>query len=134
MNSRVRHLDRLSFVYEMMGHTRQALEALTRLPKAEQTKPETIRRQAVLAQKLGDRRAMLAHLRELAAAEPSASSLAALADAQIGANERPTLRRQPSKNFWQSTAYRLQQELATSNAWAISRFRAAIRSERSLLS
>jgi tetratricopeptide (TPR) repeat protein len=87
-DSRVRHLDRLSFVYEMMGHTRQALEALTRLPKAEQTKPETIRRQAVLAQKLGDRQAMLAHLRELAAAEPSASNLAALADAQIGANER----------------------------------------------
>ena len=86
-DSRVRHLDRLSFVYEMMGHTRQALEALTRLPKAEQTKPETIRRQAVLAQKLGDRQAMLAHLRELAAAEPSASSLAALADAQIGANQ-----------------------------------------------
>ena len=87
-DSRVRHLDRLSFVYEMMGHTRQALEALTRLPKAEQAKPETIRRQAVLAQKLGDRQAMLAHLRELAAAEPSESNLAALADAQIGANER----------------------------------------------
>ena len=87
-DSRVRHLDRLSFVYEMMGHTRQALEALTRLPKAEQAKPETIRRQAVLAQKLGDRQAILAHLRELAAAEPSESNLAALADAQIGANER----------------------------------------------
>jgi tetratricopeptide (TPR) repeat protein len=36
---------------------------------------------------LGDRQAMLAHLRELAAAEPSASNLAALADAQIGANQ-----------------------------------------------
>src|SRR6202030_2236828 len=85
--SRVRDLDRLSFVYEEMGHTRQALEALTRLPKAEQTKPEAIRRQAVLAQKLGDRQAMLADLRELAVAEPSASNLAVLADAQIGANQ-----------------------------------------------
>ncbi len=83
----MRHLDRLSFVYEMMGQTRQALEALTRLPKVAQANPETMRREAVLAQKLGDRQVMLAHLRELAAAEPSESNLAALADAQIGANQ-----------------------------------------------
>jgi tetratricopeptide (TPR) repeat protein len=41
----------------------------------------------VLAQKLGDRQAMLAHLRELVAAEPSENNLAALADAQIGAGQ-----------------------------------------------
>jgi tetratricopeptide (TPR) repeat protein len=86
-DSRVRHLDRLSSVYEMTGNTRKALEALARLPKAAQSKPEIIRREAVLAQKLGDRQAMLAHLRELVAAEPSANNLAALADAQIGAGQ-----------------------------------------------
>jgi len=87
IDARVRHLDRLSSVYEMMGHTRQALEALARLPKAAQTRPATIRREAVLAQKLGDRQAMLVQMRELAAAEPSESNLAALADAQIGAHQ-----------------------------------------------
>ena len=87
VDSRVRHLDRLSFVYEMTGDTRKALEALARLPKAAQSKPEIIRREAVLAQKLGDRQAMLAHLRELVAAEPSENTLAALADAQIGAGQ-----------------------------------------------
>ena len=87
IDSRVRHLDRLSFVYEMMGHTRQALEVLTRLPKPAQIKPETIRREAVLAQKLGDRHVMLAYLRELTAVEASENNLAALADAEIGAGQ-----------------------------------------------
>jgi tetratricopeptide (TPR) repeat protein len=87
VDSRVGHLDRLSFVYEMAGDTRKALEALARLPKAAQSNPEIIRREAVLAQKLGDRQAMLAHLRELVAAEPSENNLAALADAQIGAGQ-----------------------------------------------
>jgi tetratricopeptide (TPR) repeat protein len=86
-DARVRHADRLSFVYEMMGDTRKALEAITRLPKIEQSRPEIIRREAVLAQKLGDRRAMLAYFRELAAVEPGESNLAALADAQIGAGQ-----------------------------------------------
>jgi tetratricopeptide (TPR) repeat protein len=86
-DSRVRHLDRLSSVYEMMGQPRKAMEALTRMPKAAQSKPEIIRREAVLAQKMGDRQAMLAHLRELVAAEQSEKNLAALADAQIGAGQ-----------------------------------------------
>ena len=83
-DARVRHLERLSFVYENMGDTRKALGALARLPKTERSGPEIIRREAVLAQRLGDGRAMLAHLRELAAIEPSENNLAALADAQIG--------------------------------------------------
>jgi tetratricopeptide (TPR) repeat protein len=83
----VRHLERLSSVYEMMGQTREALRALVRLPNTEQSKPEIIRREAVLAQKLGDRRAMLADLRELATAEPSETNLAALADAEIGVGQ-----------------------------------------------
>jgi len=87
VDSRVRHLDRLSSVYEMMGQVRKAKEALTRLSKVAQSKPEIIRREAVLAQKLGDRQAMLAHLRELVAAELSEKNLAALADAQIGAGQ-----------------------------------------------
>jgi len=87
IDSRVRSLDRLSHVYEMTGHTKKALEVLTRLPKTAQSKPEIVRREAVLAQKLGDRQAMLAHLRELVAAEPGESNLAALADAQIGASQ-----------------------------------------------
>jgi tetratricopeptide (TPR) repeat protein len=87
LDSRMRLLDRLSFVYEMTGQTRKALEALTRLPKTAQSKPEIIRREAVLAQKLGDRKAMLANLRELAAAEPSEDNLTALADAEIGAGQ-----------------------------------------------
>jgi hypothetical protein len=69
----------------------------------------------VLAQKLGDRQAMLAHLRELVAAEPSANNLAALADAQIGAGQTSAAR-QPSKHFWQSAASRPKEEQATSNA------------------
>jgi tetratricopeptide (TPR) repeat protein len=87
VDSRVRHLDRLSSVYEMMGQARKAMEALTRLSKVAQSKPEIIRREAVLAQKLGDRQAMLAHLRELVAAEPSEKNLTALADAHIGAGQ-----------------------------------------------
>jgi tetratricopeptide (TPR) repeat protein len=87
IDARVRYLQRLSFVYETMGHTRKALEALARLPKTSQSRPEIIRREAVLAQKLGDRQAMLAHLRELVAAEPSENNLAALADAEIGAGQ-----------------------------------------------
>jgi tetratricopeptide (TPR) repeat protein len=87
VDSRVRHLDRLSSVYEMMGQARKAMEALTRLSKIAQSKPEIIRREAVLAQKLGDRQVMLAHLRELVAAESSENNLAALADAQIGAGQ-----------------------------------------------
>jgi tetratricopeptide (TPR) repeat protein len=87
VDARVRHLDRLSSVYEMMGQPRKAMEALTRLPRVAQSKPEIIRREAVLAQKLGDRQAVLAHLRELVAAELSENNLAALADAQIGAGQ-----------------------------------------------
>jgi tetratricopeptide (TPR) repeat protein len=86
-DARVRHLERLGFVYENMGDTRKALGALARLPKTERSGPEIIRREAVLAQRLGDGRAMLAHLRELAAIEPSENNLAALADAQIGAGQ-----------------------------------------------
>jgi tetratricopeptide (TPR) repeat protein len=86
-DARVRHLDRLSSVYEMMGQPRKAMEALTRLPMIARSKPEIIRREAVLAQKLGDRQAMLAYLRELVAAEVSENNLAALADAQIGAGQ-----------------------------------------------
>ena len=63
------------------------MEALSRLPKAAQSKPEIIRREAVLAQRLGDRQAMLARLRELVAAEPSENNLAALAEAQIAAGQ-----------------------------------------------
>ena len=87
VDARGRHLDRLSSVYEMMGQPRKAMEALKRLPRVAQSKPEIIRREAVLAEKLGDRQVMLAHLRELVAAEPSANNLAALADAQIGAGQ-----------------------------------------------
>jgi tetratricopeptide (TPR) repeat protein len=87
IDSRARILDRLSSVYEMTGNTRKALEALTRLPKVAQSKPEIIRREAILAQKLGDRQAVLARMRELVAAEPSESNLAGLADAQIGAGQ-----------------------------------------------
>jgi tetratricopeptide (TPR) repeat protein len=83
----VKHLDRLSFVYEKAGDTRKALEALARLPKAAQSQPEIMRREAALAQKLGDRKGMLAHMRDLAAVEPSENNLAALADAQIGAGQ-----------------------------------------------
>jgi tetratricopeptide (TPR) repeat protein len=83
----VRHLERLSFVYEMMGHSKKALEALGRLPKTEQSRPEIIRRKAVLAQSSGDRRAMLTYLRELAAADPSEKNLLAVADAEIGAGQ-----------------------------------------------
>jgi tetratricopeptide (TPR) repeat protein len=85
--STVRYLDRLSFTYEMAGDTRKALETLARLPKATQSKPEVLRREAVLAQKLGDRKGMLTHIRDLAAVEPSESNLTALADAQIGAGQ-----------------------------------------------
>ena len=74
-------------IYEMMGQTRKAMETLTKLPKVAQSKSEIIRREAVLAQRLGDRQAMLAHLRELVAAEPSENNLAAFADAQIGAGQ-----------------------------------------------
>lgn len=87
VNTRVRHLERLSYVYEMLGQSRKALETLVRLPKPAQGRPENIRRGAVLAQKLGDRQAMLAYLRELAAAEPSENNLAALADAEIAAGQ-----------------------------------------------
>ena len=87
IDSRVRHLDRLSSVYEMTGQPRKALEVLARLPKVAQSKSEIVRREAVLAQRLGDHQAMLAHLRELVAAEPSESNLVALADAQIGAGQ-----------------------------------------------
>jgi tetratricopeptide (TPR) repeat protein len=82
-----RHLDRLSYVYEMLGQPRKALEALARLPKNAQSTPEVLRRESVLAQKLGDRQGMLAHLRELAAAEPSEPNLAVLAEAEIGAGQ-----------------------------------------------
>ena len=88
VDTRVRHLDRLSYVYEKIGQVKKALETLARLPKTAQSRPEIIRREAVLAQKLGDRQAVLAHLRELAAAEPSENNLAALADAEIGAGQR----------------------------------------------
>jgi tetratricopeptide (TPR) repeat protein len=87
VDARARRLERLSYVYEMLGRSRKALETLARLPKTAQGGPEIIRREAVLAQKLGDRQAMLAHLRELAAAEPSENNLAALADAEIGAGQ-----------------------------------------------
>jgi tetratricopeptide (TPR) repeat protein len=87
LDARARYLDRLSFVYEMMGDPRKSLEALARLPKTARSRPEVIRREAVLAQKLGDRKAVLAHLRELAAAEPSESNLAALADVEIAAGQ-----------------------------------------------
>jgi tetratricopeptide (TPR) repeat protein len=79
-----RYLERLSYVFEMQGRTKKALDTLAQLPKPAQAQPEIIRREAVLAQKLGDRHAMLAHLRELAAAEPNENNLAALADAEIG--------------------------------------------------
>jgi tetratricopeptide (TPR) repeat protein len=85
--STMRYLGRLSFAYEMVGDTRKALETLARLPKVAQSEPEIIRREAVLAQKLGDRKSMLAHMRDLAAAEPSVNNLTALADAQIGAGQ-----------------------------------------------
>jgi tetratricopeptide (TPR) repeat protein len=81
------HLERLSVVYETIGRIRESAEALHRLPKAAQNKPEIIRREVVLAQKLGDRKGLLAHMRDLAAAEPSEENLAALADAQIGAGQ-----------------------------------------------
>jgi len=81
------HLERLSVVYETMGRLREAANALARLPKPAQNKPEVIRRQAVLAQKLGDRKGMLAHMHDLAAAEPNEENLVALADAQIGAGQ-----------------------------------------------
>jgi len=87
ISATVRHLDRLSFVYEKAGDSRKALEALARLPKAAQSQPEIMRREAALAQKLGDRKGMLAHMRDLAAVEPSENNLAALADAQIGAGQ-----------------------------------------------
>ena len=87
IDARARYLERLSFVYELTGQTRKALEALTRLPKTEQSGPEIIRRKAVLAQKLGDRKAMLTYLRELATAEPSENNLSALADAEIGTGQ-----------------------------------------------
>jgi tetratricopeptide (TPR) repeat protein len=87
LNTRTRYLDRLSFVYETMGNARKALEALARLPNTAQRRPDIIRREAVLAQKLNDRQAVLAHLRELAAAEPSERNLMALADAEIGAGQ-----------------------------------------------
>jgi tetratricopeptide (TPR) repeat protein len=81
------HLERLSVIYERMGRAKEAAEALARLPKAAQGKPEIIRRKAVLAQKLGDRKALLTFMREQAAAEPNEENLAALADAQIAAGK-----------------------------------------------
>jgi tetratricopeptide (TPR) repeat protein len=87
IEARVRHLDRLSYVYERIGRARKALETLARLPKTVQSRPEIIRREAVLAQKLGDRQAMLAHLRELAAAEPSETNLVALMEAELGVGQ-----------------------------------------------
>jgi hypothetical protein len=71
----------------MMGRAKEAANALARLPQAAQSKPEIIRRRAVLAQKLGDRKALLAYMREQAAVEPNADNLATLADAQIAAGE-----------------------------------------------
>jgi tetratricopeptide (TPR) repeat protein len=71
----------------MLGRTQEAAGALVRLPKAAQSKPEIIRRKAVLAQKLGDRKALLAYMREQAAVEPSEDNLAALADAQVAAGQ-----------------------------------------------
>src|SRR5437016_4053663 len=47
-DAHLRHLDRLSYVYEKMGHTRNALEVLARLPKTAQSRPEIVRREAVL--------------------------------------------------------------------------------------
>ena len=85
--STVRHLDRLSSAYELAGDTRKALEVLARLPKTAQSQPEIIRREAVLAQRLGDRKGVLAHMRDLAAVDPSENNLAALADAQIAAGQ-----------------------------------------------
>jgi tetratricopeptide (TPR) repeat protein len=87
IDSRVRYLDRLSTIYEMTGRTKKALETLAKLPRVAQSKSEIIRREAVLAQRLGDRQAMLMHLRELVAVEPSENNLAAFADAQIGAGQ-----------------------------------------------
>lgn len=81
------YLERLSIVYEIMGRIRELAAALAGLPHLVQTKPEIIRRRAVLAQKLGDRKGMLVQLRELAATDPSAENYAALADAEIGAGQ-----------------------------------------------
>jgi tetratricopeptide (TPR) repeat protein len=81
------YLERLSVIYEMMGRIKEAAEALDRLPKAARREPEILRREAVLAEKLGDRKALLTHLSALAAAEPNDDNLAALADAEIAAGQ-----------------------------------------------
>ena len=87
VNARVRYLDRLGYIYEMLGQPKKALQTLARLPRTAQSGPEIIRREAVLAQKMGNRQAMLAYLRELATDEPSEINLVALADAEIGAGQ-----------------------------------------------
>jgi tetratricopeptide (TPR) repeat protein len=84
------HLERLSVVYEEMGRTKEAALALGKLPKAAQQKPEIILRRMVLAQRLGDRRALIDDMRELAAVEPNENNLAALADAEIAAGQAST--------------------------------------------
>jgi tetratricopeptide (TPR) repeat protein len=85
--SSAQYLERLSIIYEMMGRTKESAEALQKLPKPARGKPEIIRREAVLAQKLGDRKTLLADMSDLVAAEPSEENLAALADAQIAAGQ-----------------------------------------------
>ena len=132
IDSRVRHLERLSFVYEMTGDTRKALEALTRLPKAEQSKPEIIRREAVLAQKLGDRQADAGAFARACGRRAEREQPCRSRRCPDRGGSRAVPRRQASKHFWQSATSRPKEEQATSNAWAISRFRAAIRNERSL--
>jgi tetratricopeptide (TPR) repeat protein len=87
IDTQVRHLERLSFVYEKMGQARRALEALARLPKAAQNQPDIRRREAVLAQQSGNRQATLGYLRALAAAEPSETNLNPLAEAEIAAGQ-----------------------------------------------
>jgi len=94
---------RLSFVYEMNGpHKAGTRKHFTRLSKAEQTQNLKHTKAGGWAgakmEKIGDRQAMLAHFgAKLAAAEPSASNLAALADAQIGAKSKQRCGDNPRK-------------------------------------
>lgn len=88
LRSSTRYLEQLSAVYEQMGQMDKAADALRRLPAAAQARPEIIRRQAILAQRLGRSNDAVAKLRALANAFPSEDNLAMLAEAEAAAGQR----------------------------------------------
>jgi tetratricopeptide (TPR) repeat protein len=85
--AKARALEHLSIVYELMNDIKNSARALSRRSEIVPSNPTIIRRQAALAQKLGDHNGMLAHLRNLVSLEPNEENLADLANAQIGVGQ-----------------------------------------------